>query len=164
MLKSSTKALNMFLRSLKMCSPGLIVQTGLYNDQFEILEESENLANSPWTEWILYFQSLFWMFKLTATVRNDHVNTVYYLIYYNTKQVCNANLMQAARAAIVNVISFPFNRWHVDGLQGHYCHDSVELTHPACNTHTHTMMYVFDIWRGLIHSHVCRRYSLNLFR
>lgn len=53
------------------------------------------------------------MFKLTATVRNDHVNTVYYLIYYNTKQVCNtdkANLMQAARAAIVNVISFPFNR------------------------------------------------------
>lgn len=50
------------------------------------------------------------MFKLTATVRNDHVNTVYYLIYYNKKQVCNANLMQAARAAIVNVISFPFNR------------------------------------------------------
>lgn len=30
-----------------MCSVGLIVQTGLYNNQFEILEESENLANSP---------------------------------------------------------------------------------------------------------------------
>lgn len=54
MLKPSTKALNVFLRSLKMCSPGLIEQTGLYNDQFEILEESENLANFPWTEYFIF--------------------------------------------------------------------------------------------------------------